>query len=115
MERKTTYSERAVIVDALVNALRKRPDDFTFDEFWLADRKSGVKYWIANGQMFLRACTSDRFSRDEFMIGPCCKSPKLFTVASIYAWWYIKKFMKENRNRGRTSIDDLLSKINVSP
>lgn len=112
MEVRTTYDERWRIAKALVKALRERPEDFEISEFWLDDRKTDVAYWIANGQMFLRArMRNQRATACEFMIGPCCKDVRLFSVASVYAWWHVKKFIKANRSRSRADVEELIRKV----
>ncbi|NQZ76750.1 MAG: hypothetical protein HRT61_11730 [Ekhidna sp.] len=47
-------SNSSEIVDALVDAIGKRPDDFTLGEFRLTDEKTDLSIWIANGLWFYR-------------------------------------------------------------
>jgi hypothetical protein len=45
-------SNSSEIVDALVDAIGKRPDDFTLGEFKLTDEKTELSIWISNGLFF---------------------------------------------------------------
>jgi len=42
-------SNSSKIIDALVNAIGERPNDFTLDRFTLIDRKTNLQIWIASG------------------------------------------------------------------
>ena len=42
------------LVDALLNAMRKRAGDWAFTGYRLKDRQSGVELWVSNGRFALK-------------------------------------------------------------
>ena len=59
---------RNVLVDGLIEGLRKRPRDFMVDQFRLIDRETGQTWWIANGFWFFKFAGHD-LSHTHYNLG----------------------------------------------
>lgn len=85
----TPRQARRALADALITALRERPQDFSHDReirpYTLIDRASGQEWWVANGML----------SFDLWGAAGCsCRHLTLGTWNTIRAWRAYKQWRR---------------------
>lgn len=102
----TLRQAQKALTDELIRALSDRPWDFAYDHFLpmpgrssaytLDDRKTGQRWWIANGFWFFRLNGVVEPGSDGYNPICSCRELKLGGWNKLRAWWAVKSWMMEH-------------------